>query len=244
MLAHAPSASDSSATAALLRVMFGTVPPFAALRRARLRDSTRAVSRGPAKRVLRLQVAPCAFLRSILSGKPLLEIGVYPLLRRRALRQASGEGHDRGAHRTGHAHGRRRRAVVLRQALPAQETARPDRAQLHQPVPANLRRVVRVGIRKSRPRTQSARRRPARLQQPRPDAQRGARGTGPRLRVAGPRAATPGQRTPHPLPRRLVPTVFGLPPLLPEAGGSRHRRLRRWWRRCGIVANVTIALAM
>ena len=37
------------------------------------------------------------------------------LRRRRAPRRAGGEGHDRGAHRPGHAHGGRRRAVLFRE---------------------------------------------------------------------------------------------------------------------------------
>jgi DNA-binding transcriptional LysR family regulator len=53
---------------------------------------------------------------------------------------------DRSAHRAGHAHGGSRRPVVLREAIPAKEAARPDRSQVHQSAPGNLWRVVRLGV--------------------------------------------------------------------------------------------------
>ena len=50
------------------------------------------------------------------------------LRRRRAARRAGGEGHDRRAHRAGHAHGGGRRAVLFREAAGAEDAAGPDRA--------------------------------------------------------------------------------------------------------------------
>ena len=46
--------------------------------------------------------------------------------RRRSRRRAGGEGHDRRAHRPGHAHGGRRRAVVFRKAAGTEDAAGPD----------------------------------------------------------------------------------------------------------------------
>ena len=86
------------------------------------------------------------------------------LRRRRASRRAGGEGHDRRAHRAGHAHGGRRGAVVFQETVGAEEAAGPDRSQLHQSAPADPWRLVRLGVRKRRPRAEGARRRPARLQ--------------------------------------------------------------------------------
>ena len=97
------------------------------------------------------------------------------LRRRRAIRRAGGQRHDRSAYRTGHADGGRRRAVVFREAITAKEAAGPDRAQLHQFAPADPWRPVRLGVRERRPRTEGARRRPAGLQRHQPDAQCGAR---------------------------------------------------------------------
>ena len=79
----------------------------------------------------------------------LTDIVAAALRRWRAIRRASGEGHDRGAHRAGHAHGGRRRAVVFREAVAAEEAAGPDRPQLHQSAPADSWRAVRLGVRKS-----------------------------------------------------------------------------------------------
>ena len=108
------------------------------------------------------------------------------------------QGHDRGAHRAGHAHGGRRRAVVFPQARGAEDAAGPHRPQLHQPAPADARRALRLGVREERPRAARARRGPARLQRRNAHAQRGARGLRPRLRAgehdAGPRRQGPPQR--------------------------------------------------
>jgi DNA-binding transcriptional LysR family regulator len=65
----------------------------------------------------------------------------------RTVGRAGGEGHDRGAHRTGHAYGRCRRTVVFRDAPTAEEAAGSHRPQLHQLAPANARRHVRMGVR-------------------------------------------------------------------------------------------------
>ena len=107
------------------------------------------------------------------------------LRRRRAQRRAGGQGHDRGAHRAGHAHGGRRRAGLLPQAPGAEDAAGPDRPQLHQPAPADPWRAVCLGVREGRPRVERARRRPAHLQRHAPDAERRAGRLGPRLRAGG-----------------------------------------------------------
>src|ERR1700724_1556392 len=52
--------------------------------------------------------------------------------RRCAQRRASGEGHDRGAHRAGHAQRSRRGSVVFQYAAGTAEAAETDRPQLHQ----------------------------------------------------------------------------------------------------------------
>ena len=80
----------------------------------------------------------------------------------------------------------------------------------------NPRRLVRLGIRKRHPRTQGARRRPVGFQRHFPDAQRRAG----RLRsglCAGGRGAAPSRQRPSQAGARgLVPSILGLPPLLPE----------------------------
>ena len=70
------------------------------------------------------------------------------LRRRRAIRRASGERHDRSPHRPGHAYGGRQRAVLFRQATYPKKAAGPDRAQLHQFAPPGTWRLVCVGVRK------------------------------------------------------------------------------------------------
>ena len=87
------------------------------------------------------------------------------LRRRRPARRAGRQGHDRGAHRPGHAHGRGRRAVLFRRHAAAEDAAGPDRARLHQPAPADLWRPLCLGIREGRPRAEGARRRAAGVQQ-------------------------------------------------------------------------------
>ena len=99
------------------------------------------------------------------------------LRRRCAQRRAGRQGHDRGAHRAGPAHGRRRCAVVFSETARAEEAAGPDRSQLHQSATSHAWRAVFVGIRKRRPRAEGARRRPDDLQRRRPDAQCRARRT-------------------------------------------------------------------
>ena len=79
-------------------------------------------------------------------------------------RRDGGEGHDRRAHRTGHAHGGRRRAVLLRQAAKAEDAAGPDRPQLHQPAPANPWRPLCLGVRERRARAAGAGRGATRVQ--------------------------------------------------------------------------------
>src|SRR6266705_3570805 len=140
-----------------------------------------------------------------------------PALRRwRAFRRASGEGHDRRAHRTGHAYGGHRCTVVFRGAIPAQEAPGPDRAQLHQSATTDLWRPVCLGARKRRPRAEGARRRPAGPKRHHPDAQCSAGGIGLGLCATGLGAASSGQGSSHPGARGLVSSVFGLPPLLRE----------------------------
>ena len=63
--------------------------------------------------------------------------------------RAGRQRHDRGAHRAGHAHGRRWSAFVLRKATEAEEAAGPHRAPVHQPSLADLRRTLRLGVRKA-----------------------------------------------------------------------------------------------
>ncbi len=55
---------------------------------------------------------------------------------RRARRRAGGEGHDRRAHRAGHAHGGRGGPVLSRRAAGATDAAGADRPRLHQSSPA------------------------------------------------------------------------------------------------------------
>ena len=92
------------------------------------------------------------------------------LRRRCAQRRAGRQGHDRGAHRAGPTHGRRRCAVVFSEAARAEEAAGLDRPQLHQSATPHAWRAVFVGIRKRRPRAEGARRRPDDLQRRRPNA--------------------------------------------------------------------------
>src|SRR6266571_1225801 len=138
------------------------------------------------------------------------------LRRRRAIRRTSGEGHDRRPYRTGHAYGGRRCAVVFREAIPTEEAPGPERAQLHQSATTDLWRPVCLGVRKRRPRAEGARGRPAGPERHHPDAQCGAGGIGPGLCATGLGAASSGRGSSHPGARGLVPSVFGLPPLLPE----------------------------
>jgi hypothetical protein len=76
--------------------------------------------------------------------------------------------------------------------------------------------AVRLGVRKRRPQTEGARRRPARLQRHCPDAQCGAGRIRLGLCAGGPSAAPSRQRSSQARARGLVPSVFGVPPLLPE----------------------------
>jgi DNA-binding transcriptional LysR family regulator len=86
-------------------------------------------------------------------------------------------------------------------------------------------RIVRLGIRERRPRVEGARRRPARLQRHFPDAQCGASRIRPGL-CAGGRGATPSREgPPQARARGLVPSLFGLSPLLPEPPPT-HASLR------------------
>ena len=64
----------------------------------------------------------------------------------RAQRRADRQGHDRGPHWAGHAHGRRRCAVILQRAHGAEEAVGPDRAQLHQPASPDAWQPVCVGV--------------------------------------------------------------------------------------------------
>ena len=95
------------------------------------------------------------------------------LRRRRPARRAGGEGHDRRAHRPGHAHGGRRSAFILRETDGPEEAAGPDGPRLHQSALADLRRTLRLGIREARARAEGAGRRAAGVQQHRPETERG-----------------------------------------------------------------------
>src|SRR6516164_11016778 len=69
--------------------------------------------------------------------------------RRRPQRRAGGKGHDRGAHRTRHAHGGRWRAVILQEAARAEAAAGSDQPQLHQSPTTHAWWSVRLGVRES-----------------------------------------------------------------------------------------------
>ena len=75
-------------------------------------------------------------------------------LGRSALGRHRGRGHDRGPDRAGHAHGRR--PLVSRRASQAAAPGGPHRPRLHQPAPADTRRIPRPGVREGRARTEGA----------------------------------------------------------------------------------------
>ncbi len=81
------------------------------------------------------------------------------LRHRRAPRRPGREGHDRRAHRAGHALCDRRRAELSGAAARPEGAAGPDAAQLHQPAPADPWRPARLGAAEGRSRAAGPRRR-------------------------------------------------------------------------------------
>jgi DNA-binding transcriptional LysR family regulator len=87
-------------------------------------------------------------------------------------------------------------------------------ARLHQHPTADLWQHLRLGIRKARACTEGARRRTAGLQQHHSESECGAGGIGPSPLIRRPGAGARRRRTSRASPRRLVPAVFRLSPLL------------------------------
>ena len=132
-------------------------------------------------------------------------------------RRTGGEGHDRRAHRAGHAHGGRRRAVLFRKN--GREPKTPQDLIGHTCI--NLRLPTYGGLyawefekggRELKVRVEGQ----LVVQQHRADAQRRACRLRPRLRAGGPGAAAYRRRPADAGACGLVPAFLGLPPLLPE----------------------------
>src|SRR4051812_22771848 len=151
--------------------------------------------------------------------------------RRRALRRgrpprrAGGEGHDRRPDRAGHAHGGGRGTLLLRAAEAAANAAGAHGPRLHQHPPADPRWPICLGVREGRARTEGAGRGAAGVQQHRAEAERGPSRVRPGLPARGSGTGALRRRAAHPRARRLVSTLPGLPPLLPEPPAT-HPSLR------------------
>ena len=122
------------------------------------------------------------------------------------------------------------------QTTAPQDAAGSGRPCLHQSAPPDPRRIVRLGVRARRPRAESARRRPTRLQWRLPGAQCCHCRFRARLPAGGPGAAAHREGPAQAGPRRMVPGLAGISPLLPEPAPAVGGLRACWSMRCATAA--------